>query len=471
MKTEQIYTKCLSQGAYYIESKGEAAIIDPLREVQPYLDKATKDNAKIKYIFETHFHADFVSGHVTLSKETGAPIIFGPLANPSFDAIIATDGQEFKLGNATIIALHTPGHTMESTTYLLRDKNGKDYAIFSGDTLFLGDVGRPDLAQKAASMTQEQLAETLYDSLRNKIMPLADDVIVYPAHGAGSACGKNMMKETVDTLGNQKKMNYALRSDMTKEEFVKEVTDGLLPPPQYFPLNVKMNKEGYDDIDEVLERGTQALSPDAFEAAANETGAIVLDVRNQTEFAKGHVPRSIFIGLDGSFAPWVGALIADVKQPVLLVAPEGRVEEAVTRLSRVGFDQTLGFLKGGFDAWKQAGKDFDTVDSMSAEKFKEQLESDSSTPVFDVRKEGEYVSEHIAEAKNTPLDFLNDYLAEFPEKETFYVHCAGGYRSMIAASILKSRGIHNLIDVAGGFKAIKEADIPVTNYICPSTLK
>ncbi|RZS93296.1 MBL fold metallo-hydrolase [Aquimarina brevivitae] len=471
MKVEQIYTGCLAQGAYYIESEGEVAIIDPLREVKPYIEKAKKNNAKITYIFETHFHADFVSGHVTLSKETGAPIIFGPQANPSFDAIIAKDGQEFKLGNVTIVALHTPGHTMESTTYLLKDKDGKDYAIFSGDTLFLGDVGRPDLAQKAANMTQEQLAETLYDSLRTKIMPLADDVIVYPAHGAGSACGKNMMKETVDTLGNQKQMNYALREDMTKEEFVKEVTDGLLPPPQYFPLNVKMNKEGYDDIDEVLERGTQALSPDAFETAANETGAIVLDVRHQNEFAKGHVPRSIFIGLDGGFAPWVGALIADVKQPILLVAPEGRIEEAVTRLSRVGFDQTLGFLKGGFEAWKEAGKDYDTVDSVSADTFKKQLEADDKTPVYDVRKEGEYVSEHIADAQNTPLDFLNEYLTEFPEKETFYVHCAGGYRSMIAASILKSRGIHNLIDVAGGFKAIKEAAIPVTDYVCPTTLK
>tara|TARA_R110000737_G_scaffold347279_2_gene378520 strand:+ start:246 stop:1655 length:1410 start_codon:yes stop_codon:yes gene_type:complete len=469
MKVEQIYTGCLAQGAYYIESNGEVAIIDPLREVQPYIKKAAADNAKIKYIFETHFHADFVSGHVTLAKETGADIIYGPKANPSFEAIIAKDNQEFKLGDITITALHTPGHTMESTTYLLRDANGKDYAIFSGDTLFLGDVGRPDLAQKMGELTERDLAGFLFDSLREKIMPLADDVIVYPAHGAGSACGKNMMKETVDTLGNQKKMNYALRSDMTKEEFIDEVIDGLLPPPQYFPLNVKLNKEGYEDIKEVLERGTRALSPKAFEAAANETGAIVLDVRNQDDFAAGHIPRSIFIGLDGSFAPWVGALIADVKQPILLVTPVGMEEEAVTRLSRVGFDGTLGYLEGGFDAWKKAAMEYDTVSQVDANKLKKVLETEKA-PVFDVRKESEFLSEHILDAKNTPLDFLNDHLAEFPEKKQFYVHCAGGYRSMIAASILKSRGIHNLIDVKGGFKAIQEAGIPVSEFVCPTTL-
>jgi glyoxylase-like metal-dependent hydrolase (beta-lactamase superfamily II)/rhodanese-related sulfurtransferase len=470
MKIEQIYTGCLAQGAYYIESEGEAAIVDPLREVDPYLKTAEEAGAKIKYIFETHFHADFVSGHLTLSKETGAPIVYGPTAEPSFEAIIAKDGQEFKIGNITIVALHTPGHTMESTTYLLRDEKGKDHAIFSGDTLFLGDVGRPDLAQKAAHMTQEELAGTLFDSLRTKIMPLADDVIVYPAHGAGSACGKNMMKETVDTLGNQKKMNYALRADMTREEFIEEVTDGLLPPPQYFPLNVKMNKEGYEDIDKVLERGTQALAPEAFEAAANETGAIVLDVRHQDEFAKGHVPRSIFIGLDGSFAPWVGALVADVKQPILLVAPEGREEETITRLSRVGFDHTLGYLKGGVDAWRKAGKEVDTVDHVNAEELKARTE-EKEVPVYDVRKESEYQAEHVEGAHLTPLDYINDHLTEFPEKETFYVHCAGGYRSMIASSILKSRGIHNLVDVTGGFADIKKAGIPVTDYVCPTTLK
>jgi len=469
MKVEQIYTGCLAQGAYYIESNGEVAIIDPLREVIPYIKKAQSANAKIKYIFETHFHADFVSGHVTLAKETGADIIYGPKANPSFEAIIAKDNQEFKLGDVTIVALHTPGHTMESTTYLLRDEKGKDYAIFSGDTLFLGDVGRPDLAQKMGELTERDLAGFLYDSLREKIMPLADDVIVYPAHGAGSACGKNMMKETVDTLGNQKKINYALRKDMTKEEFINEVIDGLLPPPPYFPLNVKMNKEGYEDIKAVLERGTRALSPKAFEAAANETGAIVLDVRHQDNFAKGHIPRSIFIGLDGSFAPWVGALMADVKQPILLVAPVGLEEEAVTRLSRVGFDGTLGYLDGGFDAWKRTAMEYDTVSQVDAKELKKVIETEKA-PVFDVRKASEYISEHVLEAHNTPLDFLNDHLAEFPTKKTFYVHCAGGYRSMIASSILKSRGIHNLIDVKDGFKAIQEVGIPVSEYICPTTL-
>jgi len=467
MKIEQIYTGCLAQGAYYIESQGEVAIIDPLREVTPYLNRANEDGAKIKYIFETHFHADFVSGHVTLSKETAAPIIYGPTAETSFDAIIAEDGQVFSLGDVTITVLHTPGHTLESSVYLLKDKEGKDYAIFSGDTLFLGDVGRPDLAQKMGEITEKDLAGMLYDSLRTKIMPLADDVIVYPAHGAGSSCGKNLSKETVDTLGNQKETNYALRADMTKEEFIDEVTDGLLPPPKYFPLNVQLNREGYDDFQEVLERSAQALTADAFEAATNETEAVILDVRHENDFAKGHIPRSIFIGLDGSFAPWVGALIADVKQPILLVTPEGREKETITRLSRVGFDYTLGYLKGGFEAWKKASKEYDTVSSIPAKTFKEI----DDVPVFDVRRDGEYVSEHLLNATNTPLDYINNYLGEFPETETFYVHCAGGYRSMIAASILKSRGIHNLIDVAGGFDAIKEAGVPTSAYVCPSTLK
>ncbi len=469
MTIEQIYTGCLAQGAYYIESNGEAAIIDPLREVTPYLNRAKLDNAKIKYIFETHFHADFVSGHVTLAKQTGAPIIFGPNASPTFDAIIATDRQEFKLGNVTIVALHTPGHTMESTTYLLRNENGKDHAIFSGDTLFLGDVGRPDLAQKMGVLTEKDLAGFLYDSLREKIIPLADDVTVYPGHGAGSACGKNMMKETVDTLGNQKQMNYALRATMTKEEFIAEVIDGLLPPPQYFPANVKLNKEGYDDIEVVLSRGTKEFLPNAFEAAANATGAVVLDVRHQDDFVNGHIPRSIFIGLDGAFAPWVGALIADVKQPLLLVTDAGREEEAVTRLSRVGFDNTLGYLKGGFKAWKKASKEYDVVSSITAERFKKVLKEKQQS-VFDVRKEREYLSEHVLDANNTPLDALNNHLSEFPKNKPFYIHCAGGYRSMIAASILKSRGIHNLIDVKGGFKAIQEAGISISEFVCPSTL-
>lgn len=469
MTIEQIYTGCLAQGAYYIESKGEAAIIDPLREVTPYIKRAEKDKAKIKYVFETHFHADFVSGHVTLAKETGAPIIYGPKADPTFDAYIAKDGEEFKLGELTIKVLHTPGHTMESTTYLLKDSKGKDVAIFSGDTLFLGDVGRPDLAQKAAHMTQEDLAGLLYDSLRTKIMPLADDVIVYPAHGAGSACGKNMMKETVDTLGNQKKVNYALRADMSKEEFIQEVTEGLLPPPKYFPLNVKMNKEGYEDIGDVIKRGTKALTPDEFENLANETEAVVLDVRTQDDFVKGHIPRSIFIGLNGDFAPWVGALIADVNQPLLLVTPEGQEEEAVTRLSRVGFDRTLGFLKGGFESWVKAGKETDTIVSVPAADLKKQL-ADESAPVFDVRKETEYLSEHLVGSENTPLDNINEHLNTFPAEQPFYLHCAGGYRSVIAASILKSRGIHNLIDIGGGFDAMKEAGMELTDYVCPTTL-
>ena len=469
MKIEQIYTGCLAQGAYYIESNGEVAIIDPLREVSPYIKRAKLDDAKIKYIFETHFHADFVSGHVTLSKLTKAPIIFGPTANASFDAIVAKDGQVFKLGDITITALHTPGHTMESTTYLLKDNNGKDHAIFSGDTLFLGDVGRPDLSQKGADMTQEQLAGLLFDSLRTKIMPLADEVIVYPAHGAGSACGKNLSKQTIGTIGEQKQTNYALRHNMTKEEFVKEVTDGLLPPPQYFPLNVKMNKEGYDDIDDVIERGTKPLTAQEFEIVANKTEAVILDVRNEKEFIKGHIPRSIFIGIEGGFAPWVGALIADVKQPILLVAPKGREEETIIRLSRVGFDNTLGYINGGFETWKKAGFGYDTILSIHSDELKSKIEKEH-VPVFDVRKEGEFNSEHVANAKNTPLEYLNDHLQEFPEDETFYLHCAGGYRSVIAASILKSRGIHNLVDVVDGFASIKKSGIPVTNYVCPSTL-
>jgi len=469
MKIEQIYTGCLAQGAYYIESKGEVAIIDPLREVTPYIKRAERDGATIKYIFETHFHADFVSGHVTLSKLSNAPIIYGPTANPSFEAVVAKDGQIFPLGDITITALHTPGHTMESTTYLLKDKNGKDYAIFSGDTLFLGDVGRPDLAQKAANMTQEELAGLLFESLRNKIIPLADDVIVYPAHGAGSACGKNLSKNTVGILGEQKKTNYALRANMTKSEFIKEVTDGLLPPPSYFPLNVKMNKEGYDDIEDVIERSTKPLTPKAFETAANETTAVILDVRNEKDFIKGHIPRAIFIGIDGSFAPWVGALIADVKQPILLVAPKGREEETIIRLSRVGFDNTIGYLNGSFEAWKKAGLEYDTISSITADALKIKIENEH-VPVFDVRKEGEYLSEHVKDAHHTPLDYINDHLQEFPENETFYIHCAGGYRSAIAASILKSRGIHNLVDVTDGFAAIKEAGIPTTDYVCPTTL-
>ncbi len=467
MKIEQIYTGCLAQGAYYIHSDGEAAIIDPLREVSPYLARAEKDGVNIKYVFETHFHADFVSGHVTLSEKTGAPIIYGPNANPSFDAHIAKDGEVFQLGNITIKALHTPGHTMESTTYLVIDEHGKEHAIFTGDTLFLGDVGRPDLAQKSDDLTMEDLAGYSFDSLRNKIMPLPDDVIVYPAHGAGSACGKHMMKETVDTLGNQRKMNYALREDMTKEEFIKEVTDGLSTPPAYFPLNVQMNKEGYEDIETVLSSGLKPLTPSEFEAVANETEAVMLDVRTPFDFATGHIPNSIFIGLDGSFAPWVGELIVDVKQPIILIAPEGREKEAVTRLSRVGFDNTMGYLEGGIDAWEDEGREIDAVECQSATQLQNDYK-DYQHRIFDVRKESEYLSEHVIDAKNTPLSTINSHLEEIPQEEKFYIHCAGGYRSMIAASILKSRGFHNMIDVQGGYKAIKSSDIPTTDFSCPT---
>lgn len=464
---EQIYTGCLAQGAYYIYSEGEAAIIDPLREVGAYIEKAEKDGAQIKYVLETHFHADFVSGHLDLAAKTGATIVFGPHAAPKFGAHIAKDGEELKVGELTIKVLHTPGHTMESVTFLLKDEKGKDYAIFSGDTLFLGDVGRPDLAQKAAHMTQDELAGLLYDSLRTKIMPLADDVIVYPAHGAGSACGKNMMKETVDMLGNQKRFNYALRANMTREEFVREVTDGLLPPPSYFPQNVKMNREGYESIDKILNKGTTALTPDEFEVVANETGATVLDTRPAQAFAKGFVPNSINIGIDGGFAPWVGALIPGVGHPVLIVADEGSEKEVVTRLARVGYDNTLGFLKGGFQGWLQAGKEADFVESISAQEFAKRLKT-GNPPVFDVRKESEFQAEHVESAVNTPLDFLNDHLSKIPKDGEVYLHCAGGYRSMIAVSILKARGWENIIDVDGGIKRIADTDIPRTTYICPS---
>lgn len=471
MIIEQIYTGCLAQGAYYIESNGESAVIDPLREVEPYLQKAARNNARIKYVLETHFHADFVSGHLDLSKKTGAPIIYGPNANPSFDAIIAKDGQVFQLGDVTIKVLHTPGHTMESTCYLLQDEQGKDIALFSGDTLFIGDVGRPDLAQKVvADLTQDKLAGHLFDSLRNKIMPLADEIVVYPAHGAGSACGKNMSKETTDTLGHQKATNYALRKDMTREEFIREVTDGLVAPPAYFPLNVMMNIQGYDSIDQVLERGQHALAPEAFEAAANETGALVLDTRDPQVFAKGFVPNSINIGIDGQFAPWVGAMIPDIKQEILLVTEEGREEEVITRLARVGYDYTIGYLKGGFNAWKDSGREYDQIESISAEELAGKMKQ-QQVPILDVRKKSEYQSEHIQDAENAPLDFINDSMTMLDKNKTYYVHCAGGYRSMIFNSILRARGYDKLVDVKGGFKAIKESGLfRVTDYVCPSTL-
>lgn len=471
MKIEQIYTGCLAQGAYYIESEGEAVVVDPLREITAYLEKAEKAGARIKYVFETHFHADFVSGHLDLSKKTGAPIVYGPNANPSFEAHIAKDGEEFQVGKLRFRVLHTPGHTMESTCFLLLDENGVEKALFSGDTLFIGDVGRPDLAQKAADMTQEQLAETLFDSLRNKVMTLPDEVIVYPAHGAGSACGKNMSKETYDTLGHQKAVNYALRADMTKAEFVKEVTTGLMPPPAYFPLNVALNKHGYDSIDEVIKRGTHALSPRAFDAAANETDALVLDTRDAQAFGEGHVPNAINIGIDGNFAPWVGALIPDVKQQILLVTDPGREEEVVTRLARVGYDYCLGYLDGGFEAWKAAGMETDAIQRITADELADIIATHPDAPVFDVRKKSEYLSEHLEKVENAPLDYVNESMAQIPKDKTVYVHCAGGYRSMIFASILRARGYDNLVDVIGGFKAIKESGkFQLSDYVCPSTL-
>lgn len=469
MKIEQIYTGCLAQGAYYIESEGEAAIVDPLRESEPYIEKATKENAKIKYIFETHFHADFVSGHVDLASKTGATIVYGPNAKTAYDIHEAKDGEVFELGKIKIKVLHTPGHTMESATFLLIDEQGNEHAIFSGDTLFIGDVGRPDLAQKG-DLTQDDLAGMLYDSLRTKIMTLPDDVIVYPAHGAGSACGKNMSKETTDLLGNQKKTNYALRADMTKEEFIKEVTDGLLPPPQYFAQNVAMNKSGAVGLDEILEKGNVALDVDMFEAMANHEGALVLDTRTPQEFAKSHIPNSIFIGINGNFAPWVGALIPDLQQPIIFITDEGREEEVVTRLSRVGYDNTLGYLKGGMNAWIDAGKETDQLTSIPASEFAEAYK-EGDINVLDVRKPSEYEAEHVENAQNFPLNFISTIMDEIEKDKQYHVHCAGGYRSVIAASILKSRGYHNLIDVAGGFKDIKATDIPRTAYVCPSTLK
>lgn len=466
MKIEQIYTGCLAQGAYYITSNGEAAIIDPLRETAPYMERLKKDNVTLKYIFETHFHADFVSGHVDLSRKTGAPIVYGPHAACEFECISAKDGDEFKIGDVTIKVLHTPGHTMESTTFLLKDETGKDHCIFSGDTLFLGDVGRPDLAQKAAHMTQDELAGLLYESLMTKIMPLADDVIVYPAHGAGSACGKNMMKETVDTLGNQKKMNYALNQP-GKEAFVKAVTDGLLPPPGYFGMNVAMNKKGYESFEEVLNNGMRALTPDEFEAAAENTEALILDTRDNTVFYKGYIPQSINIGLNGDFAPWVGALIVDVKQPILLVTDLEREEESVTRLSRVGFDNVLGHLKGGFAAWLEAGKQADVVDRISAEQFAKEVKI-GEDKVIDIRKDSEYAAEHVNEAYNRPLAFINDWVKDINPDEHFYIHCAGGYRSMIAASILQARGYRNFTEIEGGFKAIASTVVPKSDFVCQS---
>ncbi len=469
MIIEQLYTGCLAQGAYYIESDGEVAIIDPLRETAPYLKKAESNGAKIKYIFETHFHADFVSGHLDLAKKANAKIIYGPNADTAYEKHLAKDGEEFQLGKLTIRVLHTPGHTPESTTYLLLDETGKEHAIFTGDTLFIGDVGRPDLAQKKEGLTKEDLAGWLFDSLREKIMPLPNEVLVYPAHGAGSACGKNMAKETWDSLGNQKASNYALRADMTREEFIKEVTDGLLPPPQYFSKNALLNKKGYDNIDEVMKRGAQALSPRAFEAAANENQALLLDIRDKNTFAKGFIPNSIFIGIDGSFAPWVGALVTDLMQPILLIAPVEREEEAIKRLARVGYDNTIGYLEGGFAAWEGEGREVDQLETMDLTTFESQYQTNPQMAILDVRKPGEFSAEHIETAQSFPLDYINEKMSEIGTDKKYHLHCRSGYRSTVAASILKSRGFENIVDVIVSFDDISQSKIPTGDFVCPST--
>lgn len=475
MKIEQIYTGCLAHGAYYIESEGEAAIIDPLRETEPYITRAEKNSASIKYVLETHFHADFVSGHLDLARQTGATIVYGPTAKPGFEAHVAQDGEILALGKVKIQVLHTPGHTMESSCFLLFDENGKMHSLFTGDTLFIGDVGRPDLAQHVISeLTQEKLASHLYDSLRSKIMPLPDALIVYPGHGAGSACGKNMSNETTDTLGHQKQSNYALRADMTKEEFMAEVLSGLMPPPGYFPQNVLLNIKGYESFDKVMRKGKQALSPISFEAAANETEAVIIDTRDPQIFAQGFIPNSINVGIDGSFATWVGTLVPDVTIPLLLVCDAGREDEAITRLSRVGFDNCLGYLHGGFDAWQQAGNEVDRIESISAAEFADIIEQDPAShnlQILDVRKKSEFQSEHIPAAINAPLDYINDSMLLVNPTKTGYVHCAGGYRSMVFISILKARGYNNLIDIQGGFKAIKATEkVALTAYLAPTTM-
>ena len=470
MKVEQIYTGCLAEAAYYIESNGEAVIIDPLRETQPYIDKLKREGAKLKYIFETHFHADFVSGHLDLAKKTGATIVYGPMAKTDYEIHSAKDEEELKVGDLTIKVMHTPGHTLESTTYLLRDASGKDYAIFTGDTLFLGDVGRPDLAIKQGEMTKDDLAGMLFHSLRKKIMPLADDVIVYPAHGAGSSCGKNLSTETWGLLGEQKETNYALRSDMTEQEFITEVTAGLTPPPQYFAKNAMMNKSGYESFDSVLEKGAVALTPQQFELITESQEALILDVRSKVDFANEHIPGSIFIGLDGSFAPWVGALITDLKHPILIVAPEGRAEEAVTRLARVGYDNTLGFLDGGVSAWKNEGKETDKVISINAEVFAEKVKDGIIGAVIDVRKPSEFLSHHMVDAINFPLDYINNNMAKLNRNNEYFLHCRSGFRSMVAASILKSRGFQKIVDIAGGWKDMEQTNLPLTEFVCPTTI-
>jgi hydroxyacylglutathione hydrolase len=472
MKIEQIYTGCLAQGAYYIESNGEAAIIDPLREIKPYLEKLENNDAKLKYVLETHFHADFVSGHIDLAAATNATIVFGPTSmQMGFEAYVAKDAEILTLGNIQIKVIHTPGHTMESSCYLLIDENGVEKALFSGDTLFIGDVGRPDLAQKViADLTQDKLARHLFHSLNTKILPLNNEIIVYPAHGAGSACGKKMSAETFDTLGNQKKINYALQP-MSEDEFVTQVLDGLTPPPAYFPQNVLMNIQGYENVNKVIAQGTRSLSPTEFEVAANETDALVLDTRHEQEFCKAFIPNAINIGIDSNFAPWVGTMIPDVKQPLLLIIEEGREEEVVTRLARVGYDNAMGYLKGGIKAWINEGKEVDTIQSISVDQLSELKKINPNINILDVRRYSEYQSEHIIDAENAPLDYINESMLKIDKNKTYYVHCGGGYRSMVFISTLKARGYENLIDISGGFNAIKESQkFKVSEYVCPSTL-
>lgn len=474
MKIEQIYTGCLAQGAYYIESEGEAVIIDPLREVQPYIDMAARRNAKIKYIFETHFHADFVSGHIDLAQKTGAKIVYGPTtAELGFEAIIAEDGEDFRIGKATLTLLHTPGHTLESSCFLLSDENGNRKAIFTGDTLFIGDVGRPDLAQKSsAGQTSEKLASYLYNSLRSKIMPLQDDLIVYPAHGAGSACGKNMSSDTYDTLGNQKKSNYALNTDLSEAEFVEQVLDGLSAPPAYFPKNVMLNIKGYDSFDEVMDRGKRALNPEEFEAAANETGALIIDTRYKDDFVKGFIPNSVFIGIDGSFAVWVGTLIPDLQQNILIVADEGKEEEVITRLARVGYDHAIGYLKGGFKSWLDSGKEIDHINSIDVNQLIELKSANSDLNILDVRKPSEYEAEHVSKAENVALDYINENMAAVNPDKEYYVHCKSGYRSVIYSSIMKARGYTKLTNIEGGFEAISDSKaFELTDFVCPTTIE
>lgn len=467
MKIEQLYTQCLAEAAYVIISDGEAAVIDPLREVQPYIDLADKYGAKIKYVFETHFHADFVSGHLDLARKTGATIVFGPTAKPGFEAFVAADNDMFIVGDVRIKLLHTPGHTMESSTFLLIDEEGNDHAIFTGDTLFLGDVGRPDLAVKT-NLSKEDLAGHLYDSLRNKIMPLADELIVYPGHGQGSACGKNMSAETMDSLGNQKNFNYALQYDLSREDFIRQVTADLAAPPQYFPKNAVMNREGYESIDDILDRGVIGLYPHEFVMTAGREHALILDTRSKEAFAEAHIPGSLFVGIDDSFAPWVGALIKDLKQPILFIADEGREEEVVTRLSRVGYDHALGYLKGGIDVWMAANENVTSVEQISPQDFAGL--PDKAVRLLDVRKESEYDSQHLVGARNFPLDSIYDHLDELDKEKTYYVHCAGGYRSMIACSILKANGYKHVINIQSGFNGLKNTDLVLTAYQEPVSM-